>query len=251
VPSSSPRASSQVSEAACQAILLALPAQVALLDGSGRVVEVNEAWRHFARINGWNDPNAGVGSSYLTECDTAAGESENEGRAAGAGIRAVLAGIEPRFELEYACHGPTLKRWCCVCVTPTGGGSGGAVVMHMDITERRRIQEELRSSEERFSRIAEVTADGIWDWDLESDTVWRSPGVERLFGVTATMTNSTPWAERLHPEDRSSVLDGMYAAIHGTASHWSSEYRFRRLDGRYAWVSDRASSSSTPATDPR
>ncbi len=364
MPSSPHRTSSQVSWPASQAILRALPAQVALLDGSGRVVEVNEAWRHFARINGWSDPNAGVGSSYLAECDAAAGESESDGHAAGAGIRAVLAGIEPRFELEYSCHGPAVKRWYCISVTPTDGGSGGAVVMHMDITERRaaeeamrasqeryrllseqlhdtlenmpdgfftldrewritnvnraterlvgasredfigqdlwklfpreeatyrphyqraldeqqpvefeawspllgiwtdvrafptrgglgiyvrdvtgrrRIQEELRSSEERFSRIAEVTADGIWDWDLESDTVWRSPGVERLFGVAATMTDTTPWAERLHPQDRSSVLDGMYAAIHGTAGHWSSEYRFRRVDGRYAWVSDRAS----------
>src|SRR5687768_2058321 len=123
-------------ESASQAILRALPAHVALIDPRGIVIEVNEAWHRFAQENGWTDPQAGVGHSYLEVCDRATGRDEADGGQVAAGLRAVLAGRERRFEYEYACHGPGARRWFRLVATAVGDGRG-AVVMHVDVTERR------------------------------------------------------------------------------------------------------------------
>ena len=48
------------------------------------------------------------------------------------------------------------------------------------------------------------------------------------------------WIDRIHPEDRTRTVDGFQAAIAGDASSWSAEYRFRRVDGEWAYIYDRA-----------
>jgi PAS domain-containing protein len=80
------------------AILNALPAHVALLDRDGVILTVNEAWRRFASENALPDTAAGVGQNYLAVCERA---DTAEARQAAAGIRSVLRGAVPRFELEY------------------------------------------------------------------------------------------------------------------------------------------------------
>ncbi len=78
----------------------ALPAHVALLDRDGVILTVNEAWRRFASENALPDTAAGVGQNYLAVCERA---DTAEARQAAAGIRSVLRGAVPRFELEYPC----------------------------------------------------------------------------------------------------------------------------------------------------
>ncbi len=100
--------------------------------------------------------------------------------------------------------------------------------------------QELRASE-RFHLVARATTDAIWDWDLQSDAMWWNEGMERLFGVPmdSLPPDSSSWTLRLHPEDAPQVEQSLHQAIHGTAEHWSAQYRFRRQDGSYAWVDDR------------
>ncbi|MFN3376697.1 MAG: EAL domain-containing protein [Burkholderiaceae bacterium] len=110
-----------------------------------------------------------------------------------------------------------------------------------DVTERHAAETALRLSEERFHHIARATADAIWDWNLESDTMWWSDGMQTLFGIPpdALEPDSRSWTNRLHPQERNSVLHSIESVIQGTGNHWSAEYRFRRFDGSYAWVLDR------------
>jgi diguanylate cyclase (GGDEF)-like protein len=126
-------------EAAKQsAILNALPAHIALLDAQGRIVSVNQAWRQFADANSLQAPAYGVGLSYLDICDNARGDTAAEAQQVTAGIRAVLAGAVRSVSLEYPCHSPTEQRWFLMAVTPLADQSPhGAVVMHLDITERK------------------------------------------------------------------------------------------------------------------
>jgi len=129
------------------AILNALPAHIAMLDAQGVIVSVNEAWRRFGRVNLSVAPGHGVGLNYLDVCDRAQGLHSTEAHQIAAGIRAVLAGTEPSFTIEYPCHGPAEQRWYLMTVTPLAGdGVRGAVVMHVNITERMRVATELRTS---------------------------------------------------------------------------------------------------------
>lgn len=121
-----------------KAVLDSIPSQVVVLDNAGIIVHVNEAWSIFARENdGPESLVRGVGASYLEVCQTAFGDRADEALAAHDGIRAVLSGAQAKFDLEYPCHSPTEKRWFLMTVTPFKGMFGGAVVSHVDITQRK------------------------------------------------------------------------------------------------------------------
>jgi diguanylate cyclase (GGDEF)-like protein/PAS domain S-box-containing protein len=140
------------SEAARQAIILdALPANIVLLDARGVVISVNEAWRRFARENAFGGHECGIGLDYLATCDSAREHGSAQAGEIAAGLRAVLAGELKSFSSEYPCHSPQQQRWFLLMATPLGGDRPvGAVVMHLDVSERRRVKDELRESERRF-----------------------------------------------------------------------------------------------------
>ena len=110
-----------------------------------------------------------------------------------------------------------------------------------DISAQHQAQQDRYISEERFHLVSRATADAVWDWDLLSDAMWWNEGMQNLFGVplSALERNSTSWTLRLHPDDSAEILKSINTTIAGTANHWAEQYRFRRHDGRYAWVSDR------------
>ena len=135
----------RVSEAARQsAILNALPTHIALLDSQGRIIAVNGAWRRFGTANEFLALESGVGLNYLQVCDEAHGASSEEAKAVAAGLRSVLDGETPSFSLEYPCNAPNEPRWFQLTVTPLSQDHpSGAVVMHMDVTERRAAAERI------------------------------------------------------------------------------------------------------------
>ncbi|HEU4569164.1 MAG TPA: response regulator [Gemmatimonadales bacterium] len=123
------------------AVLDALPAQIALVDGAGIILAVNESWRRFAAANAMADPGFGVGRDYLAVCDRAFGDCAEEAHAVAQGIRRVLSGELPQFALEYPCHSPAEKRWFRLMVSPLRAGTAaGAVVMHVNVTEQKTME---------------------------------------------------------------------------------------------------------------
>ena len=110
-----------------------------------------------------------------------------------------------------------------------------------DITAQRQSHNARRVSEERFHLVARATADAVWDWDLPTDAMWWNEGMQQLFGIPPEhqLPDSTSWTLRLHPDESEAVIKGIYQTIQGTQNHWSAEYRFRRYNNSYAWVSDR------------
>lgn len=132
-------------------------------------------------------------------------------------------------------------RWHLTRAVPVRNEAGAVVKWYgssTDIHDIRDGEARIRESEERFRVVARATADAIWDWDLRSDEIWWSEGLERTFGVPVGEAES--WADRIHPEDRERALREMDEVIAGTGDGWQGEYRFRRGDGSYAWVVDRA-----------
>jgi PAS domain S-box-containing protein len=165
------------------AVLNALAAHVALVDETGMIVTVNDAWRRFARSNDWASAQFGVGENYLTVCDEASGADSFEAKDAAAGIRAVLSGETLSFSLEYPCHRKTERMWFLMSVTPLAGTeSAGAVIMHVDVTDRRGAQRRLEESEAQYLLLLNSTAEGIYRLDVNGVCTFCNPTAARLLG---------------------------------------------------------------------
>ncbi|MEO5715571.1 MAG: PAS domain S-box protein [Luteolibacter sp.] len=115
------------------------------------------------------------------------------------------------------------------------------VSLALEAHERVRAEAEVLKSHQRFQSVAAATNDTIWDWDLLTDLFWWNDGFAHLFGWTARDTEPSvrAWIRQIHPEDRSRVVSGIYAAIEGGKTHWVDEYRFMSNDGSVAHVMDR------------
>ncbi|MBN9690326.1 MAG: PAS domain-containing protein [Verrucomicrobia bacterium] len=107
--------------------------------------------------------------------------------------------------------------------------------------EQARVEQALRVSEERFKQVAWATNDGIWDWDVVTDEVWRSEGFHALFGYQPNEVEPQRigWLSRIHPEDRERILGSFAQTSAAKEQFWRGEYRFRRKDGTYAEVLSR------------
>ena len=115
------------------------------------------------------------------------------------------------------------------------------LVLRRTLRRRRQAEEALRLSQQRFECVALATTDAIWEVNLETKAVWWSEGIEKLFGFRSEEVSSKYdwWLQRVHPDDRERVTEAIRKAVEGGGKAWSSEYRFRRQDERYATVLDR------------
>lgn len=148
--------------------------------------------------------------------------------------RAMETGESVHFDQFF----PPLDRWFDVRAYPS---AEGLAVYFRDVSDERRAAELLRENSERFQRVARATADAIWDWDLRTDAVWWSDGLQRTFGLALhdIARDSSSWTARIHPDDHERVVKGVHAAIDRGGKSWEDRYRFLRGDGRYARVHDR------------
>jgi PAS domain S-box-containing protein len=112
--------------------------------------------------------------------------------------------------------------------------------INIDVTDRKRMEEELRKSEERLRLAIKATNDAIWDIDLKAGTVSWNDTYSVHYGRPESADSWQFWIDRIHPGDRARTVDDFQAALSRGAASWSSEYRFRRVDGEWAYIYDRA-----------
>jgi two-component system, cell cycle sensor histidine kinase and response regulator CckA len=111
-----------------------------------------------------------------------------------------------------------------------------------DITEQRHSMQALQESVERLHLVTRATNDLIWDWNLITDELWWSEGVEKVLGYRENefgKTAAESWIAKIHPDDRERVTTSVRNVIENGGQSWSGEYRFRRADGSYGYFLDR------------
>lgn len=155
---------------------------------------------------------------------------------------AVQQWLPARVELIH-CRKTGDESWTDLDLVPVLDRSGRHrywVAICRDITHRKLSEAALRQSEQRFQYVARATNDVIWDWDLETGSVWRSNDATRLFGKAGTMPGmQDALLNLIHPDDRDRVLRSIQQAINGHEEVWTAEYSLQKENGDYAYVLDR------------
>jgi PAS domain S-box-containing protein len=233
------------------AILNALPAHIALLDRDGNIVAVNEAWRRFALVNLCSRDDLGVGWNYLEVCDRARGDRSTEASAMARGIRAVLAGKAADFAVEYPCPSPTAPRWFRATVTPLDrGGTGGAVVMHMNVTELKLASEAVRASSERFRGAFRDAVTGMTIVDTAGRFLESNDAFCRMMGYSEDELKTRDVSSVTHPDDWPESKRLIASLLAGERRGYNLEKRQLTKSGAIVWCRVSVSANRDAADRP-
>ena len=123
-----------------------------------------------------------------------------------------------------------------------GDKNVGRVWSFRDVTERRKADEMLRQSEERYSLAVRGANDGLWDWDLKTDHIYYSPRWKQMLGYLEDEIGETSeeWFKRIHPDDLNRLKAEIAAHLEVLAPHFENEHRMLHRDGSYLWMLSRA-----------
>lgn len=111
------------------------------------------------------------------------------------------------------------------------------------IIENKQAEQKINISNERYLLATKATNDAIWDFDIKQGRLYWGEGFHTLFGYTSDHPANIPgiWEARIHPDDQDRVIRLFNDAIkYKEKGVVYAEYRFQKMDGRYAIVADRA-----------
>lgn len=107
-------------------------------------------------------------------------------------------------------------------------------------SRRQALEQSVRELEDRYALTVERANDGIWEWNIKSGAVDFSIRWKAMLGLSdAQMSSIEDWQDRLHPDERTAVLQRFENHIKGLTTHIDEEYRLRQGDGQYRWVHSR------------
>jgi signal transduction histidine kinase len=144
-----------------RALLASLHDHVAILDGSGIVIEVNDSWRRFAEsADARPFHRVQEGDDFLAACDLDARQGDTAAACLLAGLRDVLGRERTRFEIDYDLDESAQRRSFNTSVEALQHAAGGAVVTRADVTARRQAQLVIEEQRRELSHLARVSVLG-------------------------------------------------------------------------------------------
>lgn len=109
------------------------------------------------------------------------------------------------------------------------------------IQEYLEIESSLNVSEDRWKFALEGAGDGVWDWNVVTDQVFRSARWKEIYGYINNELEETATAGRrlVHPDDLSHMLEDTQAYLQGRRNIYTSEFRLLCKDGTWKWTLSR------------
>ncbi len=196
-----------------------------VLDSEWRIVYAN---REACRIN-QKPLTEFVGRTHWEEWPAAVGtEIERQFR------HAITEQVEVHFEHRYASG--QYDVWLELDAYPAEGGLN---VFYRDITGRRRAQEDLKRSEERYRSLIDATAQIVWTNTGEGEMNGSNTAWGGYTGQTQEEYQGFGWAGAVHPDDAQPTVDAWREAV-AARRLFLFEHRLRRHDGVYRMFAIRA-----------
>jgi PAS domain S-box-containing protein len=154
------------------------------------------------------------------------------------------------FQTEYRLRRHDGEyRWILETAFPRLAASGefeGFIGSALDITDRRRAEDSVRESEERFRFMADAAPVMIWLDDVDANVTYFSKPWLDYTGRPLEMELGLGWTEGVHPDDLERIRK-IEADARPQRKPFYMEYRLLRHDGEYRWVFDAAQPRWTPA----
>jgi PAS domain S-box-containing protein len=148
-------------------------------------------------------------------------------------------GIVPQQDIDFVFpDGRTVALLLCAApLVDAAGRVRGAVSAGLDVTELRRTEKALRDNEERLALALQASQEGVWDWNLETNTAWRSARWREMLGYqeSEVVPASVSWKNLIHPDDKARAI-AMVDAVRRGEKELAMECRLRHKDGHYVDV---------------
>lgn len=206
-----------------EAILNSIAASIVVLDQDGTIMAANESWRRQVAQTGIEAgqalPATGVGANYFALNEASCCHQ------ATAGIKAVLSGDSPNFNVEFSCHSPPQQRWFSVSAVPLKMSvRDGVVITQTDITERKLAEEKRR-----FVAIAMECQDGILVMDATLSILWVNQAFTTITGFPEqVVVGKTIASLKKHP-CATSFLERVWTEM-GRVGIWKGETVWQRYE---------------------
>ncbi|MFZ4590101.1 MAG: PAS domain S-box protein [Ignavibacteria bacterium] len=110
-----------------------------------------------------------------------------------------------------------------------------------NISQRLKMEEELRKSEGLWKYALEGNGDGLWDWNIQTNEVFLSKRWKQMIGYedNEIENNIDSWKSRVHPDDIDVVFEDINKHLQGETDSYVNEHRLRCKDNSYKWILDR------------
>src|SRR5712691_4969976 len=159
-----------------------------------------------------------------------------------AALRDCFRGVTARLDCEYRIrHSDGAYRWIEDRALPIRNAAGRAIRLVgavSDVTERKVTEQALRDNEERYSLVSQAVAEGIYDWNVEQNTLFVSPRLMEIFKFEGPGLGSEDWFGLVHAADRERYRGALRNCFRGESPRVACEYRILVRSGEYRWVED-------------
>lgn len=149
---------------------------------------------------------------------------------------------DPKKLMEYSIF----KGWAFISFT--------AVLLFFlvrkSFKQHSEFEDSLKMSEERWKFALEGSGDGVWDWNLETNQVFRSARWREIYGYDENDLEPTPQAGRklIHPDDLEQAVKDIEDYLQGRTEAYHSEFRLKCKDGSWKWTLSRGKVFREPIT---
>lgn len=218
-----------------------LPFLFWLKDANGRFLAVNKV---FSDACGQAGPEAVIGKTDLDVWPVDLAERYRRDDAdvmASRGIKAVEEPVAGGSETGWI---ETYKK----AVVGADGSILGTVGFARDVSERKRMEQALQESEQRWQLAISGANDGIWDWNPQNGKVFFSDRWKQMLGYSPDEIGDAveEWVSRIHPHDLEATMAAVQQHLRGESQFYLSEHRLLCKDGNYKWILDRGRAIKNP-----
>lgn len=208
------------SEANISTILNSLPASVCVIDDTGKILQVNDAWKEFAdSTETIEDNDYYYQYNYFDVCKQDAQDDDSKNILKG--LLGLFKNKAKAFEYEYPCHSPDGKQWFAMRADVMKSREKQVVISHTDITSRKLDEENGKETLTRLNLAVDTAKLAVWQLNVDSgELLWNDRHLE-FYGITREEFNNDieAWRNQIHLDDKNYADKRFQEVFEGKSIH--------------------------------